>query len=316
MTTTTPQPAAPSAMATDRPRYDPVRGFTFSLIGTIFLACNYVTAKYGLGGFNPETLAVTWMGAATVYAFIWAAMNGQVRQLVLRGPDLRWMLLLGLANAACQLMLWKSLNQLDPSFAAFLGRFAPLMAILMGAVLLKEMIRPLEWAAVALMIGGGAWSSGGSFQAEWVGITLALASAFFSAAQWPIAKHGGRNVPGVVMNFYRVAIAAITVTIWALVAGKFDISHVTPRHWAVTLVGSLIGPFLSYLLMFRSYDFWPMSRSAIVWTLQPLIVLPLAWLVFGSVPSGSKLVGGLITLAGAFWLAILHRQQAPSPIED
>jgi len=313
MTTTQEQPAATPPTPGIR-RHDPVRGLTFALSGTIFLSCNYVTAKYGLGGFNPETLAVTWMGAATVYAFIWAAMNGEVRQLALRGKALRWMLLLGVTNAACQLTMWKSLNQLDPTFASFLGRFAPLMAILMGAVLLKETIRRLEWAAVALMIGGGAWSSGATFHAEWFGIILALTSAFFSAAQWPIAKHGGLGVPGSVMNFYRVAIAAIAVTVWALAAGKIDISRATPMHWGVTLVGSLIGPFLSYLLMFRSYEYWPMSRSAIVWTLQPLIVLPLAAVVFGTVPTGSKLIGGFVTLAGAFWLAVLHRQsQLPPP---
>lgn len=300
------------------PQPNAARGFTLSLLATIFLACNYVTAKYGLidkqhpelGGFNPETLSVTWMGAATIYAFIWAALNGQARTLVLRGRALRWMLMLGVANAVCQFTMWQGLQRLDSSFAAFLGRFAPMMAILMGVLFLGERIGAWEWVAVAAMIAGGFWSSAGSFKFEWLGIALSLISAFFSAMQWPLAKIGGKGVPNTAMNFYRVGVAAIAVTLWAVLVRKMDFSTVEPRHWIVTLIGSLIGPFLSYLLMFRSYDYWAISRSAIVWTIQPLVVMPMAYIVFGNIPTGSKLLGGLVTLLGAFWLAWLHQRAA------
>lgn len=295
---------------------DPVRGFTLSLLATIFLACNYVTAKYGMGGFNPETLAATWMTAAAVYAFLWALLTGQVRALVITGRPLRWMILLGLANGVCQFTMWQGLQRLDSAFAAFLGRFAPMLAIVMGVFILKERIRPLEWLAIAAMLGGGMLSSARASGAEWLGIVLSLVSAFFSAMQWPLAKIGGRDLPSITMNFYRVAIAAVIVTAWALASGRFDVSHVRWDHWAVTLLGSFIGPFLSYVLMFRSYDYWDMSRSAIVWTLQPLVVIPMAMAVFGEFPSRTKLIGGLVTLGGAFALAYMHRKTQPAPIED
>lgn len=292
------------------------RGFILALLATIFLACNYVTAKYGLidplhpelGGFNPETLSVTWMGAATIYAFIWACVSRQGKMLVLRGRPLRWMIMLGVANAVCQFTMWQGLQRLDPSFAAFLGRFAPMLAIVMGVFILGDRLGAWEWVAVGAMILGGFWSSAGSYRIEWLGIALSLVSAFFSAMQWPLAKIGGKGVPGVAMNFYRVGVAAVAVTAWAVVSSTLDFSTAQPRHWIVTLLGSLIGPFLSYLLMFRSYDYWNISRSAIVWTIQPLIVMPMAYIVFGQVPTGAKLVGGLITIAGAFWLAWLHRR--------
>jgi len=301
--------------------HNPVRGFTLSLLGTVFLACNYVTAKYAMGqpgvsGFNPETLAVVWMWAATIYALIWAVGTRKVKELRLRGSPLRWMLALGVANAICQLTTWQGLQRLDPSFAAFLWRFAPMMAILMGAVLLKEKIRPWEWVAVALMIGGGAWSSAGTFTAEWVGIALSLVSSFFSAAQWPLAKGGGKGLPSVTMNFYRVGVAAAGVTIYALAVGKLDFSQAHVSHWWVTLLGSFLGPFLSYVLMFKSYEYWAMSRSAIVWTLQPLVVLPLAYGVFGTIPTSAKLWGGLVMVVAAVWLAALHRREEAVAVEE
>jgi drug/metabolite transporter (DMT)-like permease len=76
-----------------------------------------------------------------------------------------------------------------------------------------------------------------------------------------------------------------------------------------------LGPFLSHILFFRSYHYWDMSRSAMVWTLQPLVVIPLSWLVFHTAVTGWRLIGGLIILAGALALAALHRKGAQEPIE-
>jgi drug/metabolite transporter (DMT)-like permease len=53
--------------------------------------------------------------------------------------------------------------------------------------------------------------------------------------------------------------------------------------------------------------YWELSRASIVVVVQPLFVIPLAYLVFGKFPGGMELIGGMVILIGAFWLALVHR---------
>jgi drug/metabolite transporter (DMT)-like permease len=69
------------------------------------------------------------------------------------------------------------------------------------------------------------------------------------------------------------------------------------------LLGAFLGPCASFLLTFRSYRCWDLSRSAIVKTVEPLFVLPLAYAVLGKLPTGTELLGGCLILVGAFWFA-------------
>ncbi len=284
------------------------RGFLLAFLGMAFLSCNYINAKIALGGFNPATFTAIWMSSAAGYAVFLLAARRQLGAVRLTGLPFKGMMGLGLCNTMAQLLMWQGLDRLDPSFSAFLGRFSPMISILVGVVLLRERIRALEWGAVAVMIAGGALSAAGSvWRLEWAGIFLTLGSGFFIALQYPIAKRFGGEVPSLVMNFYRVSVAAGVATLWVFGTGQWEVGRATPRHWMALGVGAFLGPFLSYVLTFASYRYWDMSRSAIVMTLQPLVVIPLAYLFFGSVPTGLKLVGGLVILAGGLGLALVNR---------
>jgi len=44
-------------------RSDPLKGFFYALAGSVLVSTNWVTAKYGLRGFNPETFSLVWTSA-------------------------------------------------------------------------------------------------------------------------------------------------------------------------------------------------------------------------------------------------------------
>lgn len=295
------------------------KGFTFALAGMVFLSCNYITAKYGLRGFNPESLTVVWMGAATVYAMLWTLMLRQARRIVLPASSFNWLVAMGLANAGCQLTAWQSLDRMDPSLYAFLQRFSPMMAILMGTLILHERVRRLEWLPISVMVFGGMVSVLAPTPADsplnWLGVGLCLLSAFLSAAQLPLAKLAGPDIPVGIMNLYRIAVAFVAVSLWGAARGKIDFSNAKPDHWGVVILGALLGPFISYVCTFRSYRHWDMARSSMVMTLQPLVVVPMAFLAFGLDITQWQLIGGFVTLAGGFWLAAMHRKADEDPIE-
>jgi chloramphenicol-sensitive protein RarD len=284
-------------------------GFAFASGGMLLLSCNYITAKTALQGFNPKTFAALWYITATIFSLALTLALGQGHQLKVRGKELKLMLGLGIALTGSALLGWAALSMMDPTFNAFLGRLTPMLTILLGVVLLKEHVRPLEWLAVAVMVGGGVLSAmGGTWKAEWLAIILTLAASFCTALQFTIGKFGGeKSIPPLVMNVYRTAIAAVIIMIVTLALGDFDLSTAQSRHWIALLLGALLGPCLSVTLIYASYRYWDMTRTAMVLTLQPLAVLPMAWLMFHDVPGGWKLVGGMIILAGGLWLVTLHR---------
>ncbi len=284
-------------------------GFFIAFAGMLLLSCNYITAKTAMQGFNPKTFASLFYIAGTTYSLVLTFAMGQGGQLRVRGRDLRLMIWLGMTLTCSALFGWAALSMMDPTFNSFLGRLTPMMTILLGVVMLKEHVRPLEWLAVAVMVGGGVLSTmGGTWQAEWWAILLTLAASFCTALQFTLGKLGGdRNMPPLVMNVYRTAVAAAIVTVVTLALGEFDISKAQGHHWTALLLGALFGPCLSVTLIYLSYRYWDMTRTAMVLTLQPLAVLPMAWVVFHNTPGGWKLAGGIVILLGGLWLVSLHR---------
>lgn len=305
-----------SANTTPSPR-DPLRGFAFAFAGMVLLSSNYVLAKIGLEAFNPETFAFFWMGLATLFGLCILIARGQVREIFVRREAWKWMLAIGLANTICQFLMWQGLSRLDPSFTAFLGRFQPVMTILLCVVTMGEVIRPVEWGAIAVMVVGGALSTlEGKWSVEIPGIAMVLSSCFFGAMQWTIGKHMSGKVSSQVLNFYRVSLPVPLSFLYASSIGKFEFHNPDAWHWGIIIIGSLCGPCLSYIFMFHSARYWPMSRSAIVMTLQPLVVLPEAYFLLGKTITGWKLTGGIIILLGALCLAILHRADEAASTVD
>ncbi|OPX17633.1 hypothetical protein BXT86_05435 [candidate division WOR-3 bacterium 4484_100] len=280
-----------------------LKGFLYASGGLLLVSTNFLTAKYGLKGFNPETFSAVWTSAAALYAFFIILLSGHSKQLRLPKGAILKTFFLGLATGIGMILGWSGLALLDPSFASFLWRFSPVMTVVLSTVFLGERLKPRELVGFGIMVFGGVISSVGQWQVVGAGIVLTLLACGAVSIQMLFAKEKITQVHPNILVFYRVGIAALFIIIWTLIRRKFDI-NVGTSYWLITLLGAFLGPCASFLLTFRSYRYWDLSCSSIVLTAQPLIVLPMAALVFGNIPAGRELLGGLLILAGAFWLAL------------
>ncbi len=283
-----------------------IKGFLYAFLGTALVSTNYVTAKYGLKGFNPETFSLIWTCAASVYTFMIVIFSGRKKQLMLPARAVQKILLLGIATGAGMILAWSGLALLDPSFASFIWRFAPVLTIMLSFIFLGERLRLRELIPVAVMVIGGGLSTFGRWHIIGTGVTLTLLAACAVSVQMVIAKMKVGEIHPNVLVFYRVSIAAVCICMWTLLTGTAHFEAQT-SFWLITLLGAFLGPSVSFLFTFRSYKYWDLSRSSIVRTAQPLIVLPLAYLIFGRIPSGNQLLGGIIIMMGALWLVWIHR---------
>ena len=285
--------------------YDPVRGFLYSLGGALLISTNFVTAKYGLQGFNPETFSLVWTCAAAVYAFGIVLAGRSSRDQIFPARSMKAILALGTATGLGMVLAWKGLASLDAAFASFLWRFFPVLTILSGVLVLKERLSKREVLAMLVMLLGSLWSVADRWQTVGSGVILTLLAACAGTVQLLIAKSQTHQVHPNVLVAYRVGIGAAFVACWAFATGAANFA-VEARYWYVTLLGAFLGPCASFLLTFRAYKYWSLSQSSIILTAQPLLVLPLAYLFLGTLPARRELAGGGMILMGAFWLAFIQ----------
>jgi len=282
-----------------------LKGFLYSLAGAVLVSTNFVTAKYALKGFNPETFSLVWTSSAAFYALLIVFLTGHRNELKLAANTVSKVSMLGVATGVGMLLGWAGLSRLDPSFAAFIWRFAPVLTILLSALFLREKLTMIEIFPIAIMVLGGSLSAIGRWNIVGIGTALTLFACFATSLQMLIAKSKVREIHPNILVFYRVGIAAIIIAFWTFLSGKADFD-VKLSYWLVLFLGAFLGPCVSFLFTFRSYRYWELSRSSIVLTAQPLFVLPLAYIFLHKIPAGKELLGGLIILIGAFWLAWIH----------
>jgi len=152
-------------------------------------------------------------------------------------------------------------------------------------------------------------SAVGRWEIVGVGMLLTILACCMGAVQMLVGKMAIVDVHPNLLVFYRTAGGALVIGLWVLLTGKADFC-VEPRYWASTLLGAFLGPCLSFLFFFRSFRYWDLSRTTMVKMMEPLFALPLVFLFFGKVLSGKELAGGLIILAGSFWLVWIHMRRS------
>lgn len=292
---------------------DERKGYLLALAGNALVSTNFITAKHGLSGFNPASFSLVWTAAAAAFTLLLLAATGRLAQLSL--PRRAWprVLLLGAATAAGMGLNWAGLSRLDPAFSALIWRFAPVVTIAVGVVFLKERLSGGELLAVAVMTAGGVVSIQGQWAAVAAGTALTLLACLSNSIQMISAKSEVALVHPNTLVFYRVGVAAVFLAGWALATGGMDL-EAPADCWAVTLLGGLLGPCLSFLLTFRSYRYLDLARASFVATLQPVWVLALAWGLLDQLPTGRELAGGLVILAGALFMAWIQMRRSPHQV--
>ncbi len=294
------------SVAIDPP--DPLKGFLLALSASFLISTNYITGKFGVDGFGPEVFGLVWMVAASCYSLLIILATGRGSQLNLPPRTRRLVLLVGLFTGLQMYFFWSGLKLLNPPFAAFLGRSEPALTILLATIFLRERIRPKEAGAVVVMIVGGCLSTLGNWDVVGAGTVLTLLACLTMSIQFLIGKAAVGQVHPSILVFYRASIASVMLGVWAFGFGEPDF-RVGTQVWAATLLGALLGPCIGYHLVFHSYRFWGVSRSAMLMTLQPLFAMPLVLLLLPEQNiTGQQLAGGLTIMAGAMWLIRLHWQ--------
>jgi drug/metabolite transporter (DMT)-like permease len=260
---------------------------------------------------------VTWragVGAIVVLVFVAArAATGSRLWSPWRKLPLRDRLLISLAaptNAALNLGMFIAFLRIGIALALLIFYIYPALVALASVIWFGERLDRLRWAALGISMTGvvlvvaGAGDLG-SLDALGIGLAFigALAQTFYALA----AHHGFRAMPGTQAAAVTMGGAALVYLVVALLIGRLPemgqpLDSVAAL-WPV-LVAGVLGAGLATVCFIGGIRLLGAPRATILSTLEPVVGVGLAAVLFGTLPTPLQFVGGALIIAAGIVLQL------------
>ncbi len=283
----------------------PVLGITCKIVST--LAFVLMSACLKLSSQVPPGEQMFFRSLfAMVPLLLWMRWQGSIFAAI-RTKSVFGHFLRSATGAASMFCTFSALHYLPLTDAIALGYATPVMAVLLAALILKEVVRGYHWTAVLIGLVGVLimlWPHMSFQQAHnqpegaLTGVVLALLGAFLSAtAAIQIRRLTKTERVGTIVFYFSLISALIGLS--TIMLGWH--MPTLREFWILVLAGILGG--IGQILLTESYSLADMSiivpfeYSSMIWTVA------LSWTLFGELPSITIISGGIVVaLSGIFIL--------------
>jgi chloramphenicol-sensitive protein RarD len=228
-----------------------------------------------------------------------------IRSLVERPSELRWYAgsaVLVSINWFLYIFAVNADRVVDASLGYFIN---PLVTVAIGAIVLRETLRPMQWGAVAIAAAGVAWLAWQAGEPPWIGLTIA-----FSFAGYGLLR---RKAPlGSVEGFaVEVALLAPLALIYLWWLASTGVDHFAGGATDLQLLLMLSGPVTAapLLLFTAGARRIPFATLGLLQYIAPTLQLILGVWLYQEPFGGAKVIGyALVWLALAVFAADGIRQ--------
>jgi len=228
------------------------------------------------------------------------ALRLGVRELWPKAPKLQ--LARGLLHFAGMMFWFAALPIVTLTELTAIGFSGPIFICLGAVLFLSERMTGARWVAILVGFAGvllvvNPFGNGG-FSGISKGMLLMLSSVPLFAASFLVAKVLTRHERSDIMVLWQHLLVALGLLPFALASWTMP----STSQWAVLIVCGFIGAGGHYCLT-RSF------RAADISAVQPVKFLELIWaaflgfFMFGTLPGGWTLAGGIVILISTLWLA-------------
>jgi len=255
---------------------------------------------------------VTWraaLGAACMLAFLaWRTLSGHhpIRPWRTVPARDRWFVsIAAVTNAALNLAIFVAFVRIGISLTLLIFYLYPALVAVASVAWFGERLDRARWAALGVSLAGVVLVMAGAGpvdKLDLVGIGLALVGALAQMFYALAARHGFSSIPGPQAAAITMSGAAAVYLVFGLLIGHIG-SVAQPLAslralWPVLLAG-VVGAGLPTVCFITGIRRLGAPRATILATLEPVVGVGLAALLFNEPPTALQIVGGaLIILAG------------------
>jgi drug/metabolite transporter (DMT)-like permease len=254
---------------------------------------------YGEGSTVGTLLSLRFTLAAALFWLLLLA-TGAMRELrALRRRDIA----AGLALGACAYSLqagcyFAALERIDASLLALLLYTFPAMVTAAAVALGRERLESRRLVALGLALGGGVLvvAGAGTGALDGPGAALGLSAAVCYSAYILVSDGIVGRVPARVLTALVCTGAAFTLTVGSAILGQLRPGDVTLAGFGWLTCLAVVSTVGAIGLFFAGLKRVGPSTAAILATVEPLVTVLLAFLVFGETLGGIQLLGGALVL--------------------
>jgi drug/metabolite transporter (DMT)-like permease len=260
---------------------------------------------YGDGATVGTLLAVRFLLAALLFWALVLATGGAGEIRALRGRDVAVALGLGACGYATQAGgYFAALERIDASLVALLIYTFPAIVAVAAVVLGRERFDGRRLTGLGLASGGLVLvlASAGAGALEPVGTALALGAAVVYSAYILVSEGvAGRMRPSVLSALVSSG-AALSLTVGSALLGQLRPGEVTGAGWGWLACLAVVSTVAAVNLFFAGLRRVGPMRASILSTVEPVVTVLLAYLVFGEALGGVQLLGGALVLGAVLAL--------------
>jgi drug/metabolite transporter (DMT)-like permease len=250
---------------------------------------------------------------ALAAAMFWALVlaGGAARELrALAGRDLG----LGLALGACGYAIqagcyFAALQRIDASLLSLLLYTFPAIVAVAAVALGRERLERRRVAALGLASGGLALvvAGAGAGALDPLGASLGLGAALVYSTYILVSEGIASRVSPRLLSALVCTGAAVTLTAATALLGELRPGDVTAAGWAWLACLAVVSTVGAIGMFFAGLDRVGPTSASILSTVEPVVTVLLAFLVFGETLAGVQLAGGALVLAAVLALAVRVR---------
>jgi drug/metabolite transporter (DMT)-like permease len=263
--------------------------------------------SYEEGATVGTLLSVRFVLAAAMFWLIVAALGRLVELRALTRRDLLVALGLGFFGYSLQAgSFFVALERIDASLLSLVLYTFPAIVAVAAVVLGRDRLDRRRITALVLSLGGlGLVVAGaGTGALEVVGIALGLAAAVIYSTYILVSEGIASRVSPWLLSALVCTGAAIALTLGSAVLGELQPGAVSAGGWGWLACIGVVSTVVAVGLFFAGLKRVGPTTASILATVEPVVTVLLAFLVFGESLTALQVLGGALVLSAVFVLNV------------
>jgi drug/metabolite transporter (DMT)-like permease len=268
---------------------------------------------YGEGATVGTLLAVRFAFAALLFWALIIVAGGARELTALTRREIGAGFALGAGGYALQAgVYFAALERIDAGLASLLLYTAPAMVAGATVAIGRERLTPPRLVGLALALGGlmlvVAGAGAGALDPLGAGLGIGAAvlfSTYILVSDGVVHRIGPRVLAALLCTG-----AAISLTLGSALIGQLDLAAVTPAGWAWVACLAVISTVAAISLFLAGLRRVGPTTAAILSTVEPVVTVVLAFIVFGETLGPVQLLGAVLVLAAAQAVTVQATQGA------